>query len=698
MSHSRHKHDGTLLLICLICTGVVAVLHAIGFAPLTIAELALRDTVVTRLGARSPANPELVCLAIDQSSLTLDEVLPEEINASPALAKMKAGWPWARDIYPLIIERLAACGARVVAFDLLFPTPREGDDAFRESLARFGDRVVLGSNFIDADRGSGASLTYALPSPDLFSQPAQSGSLAGYVNFRSDIDGIVRHARYRTTESIEQGMQPGGGEEVLYSFAARIMQKAGLEKEIPVSLKPCLFRFAGDRAFSHWPIYQIFVKKFWDSPQFRGGDYFKGKIVVIGPYGNWSKDYLDTPMGQRAGVDIHLNAINAAMNRDFLYEMTGGPGILLIFAGGLVAWLLSVWIAQPLVRLLALAGAALGFYGVVLLAFNYRGLETVLLGFLFALVSSGLVRLAWEQVIDQFERARTRREMERYVSKDAVREILDNRESFLHSLLGSRKPVTILFSDLRGFTSRSEKDDPHLLVAQLNEYLTEMIRIVFAYSGTLDKFIGDAVMAHWGSITSVNEKKDACRAVEAALEMRASLASLNRSWKSRGIEPLAFGVGINHGEVIVGSFGSHEKKEVSVIGDAVNTASRIEGATKAYRLDIIIGEPVEVLVRDAFTLRSVDCILLHGKTRPVKLFTVISVKGAAPVPSWLAIHEKAMEHYRAGDFAGAESLWREVISLCPDDGLAGLFLQRCAELLRHPPATGWNGVYEMKSK
>ncbi|MEI8342394.1 MAG: adenylate/guanylate cyclase domain-containing protein, partial [Verrucomicrobiota bacterium] len=302
-------------------------------------------------------------------------------------------------------------------------------------------------------------------------------------------------------------------------------------------------------------------------------------------------------------------------------------------------------------------------------------------------------------VFDRLERARTRRTLERYVSKDVAGELLDNPESYLNSLGGVRKPVTILFSDLRGFTTRTESaPDPHALVAQLNEYLNEMVRIVFARTGTLDKFIGDAVMAHWGSITSVDVQTDARQAVQAALDMRKVLPALNEGWKKRGIDPLYFGVGINHGEAIVGNLGCEAKMEVSAIGDAVNTASRLEGVTKIYHLDLVIGEPVEPLVRDVFILRSVDCILLQGKTKPMKIFTVLSERSAGAAPDWLATHEQAVVLYRLGDFAAAEANWNEVLAALPGDPLAPVFIKRCQNLRANPPGDAWNGVFEMSSK
>ena len=290
------------------------------------------------------------------------------------------------------------------------------------------------------------------------------------------------------------------------------------------------------------------------------------------------------------------------------------------------------------------------------LLFNRAKLVIPIATPLLVLSISGILVLVYDYFLEQFERTRVRKTLERYVSRDVVKELLDNPQTFFNSLIGVRRPVTVLFSDIRGFTSLTEgSKDEALLVKQLNEYFEEMVRHVFAHQGSLDKFIGDAVMAVWGNIISHGVNRDACQAVATALTMRKSLVKLNQDWKRRGLPELAFGIGINHGEVIVGNLGSAEKMELTVIGDPVNLASRLEGLTKEYHLDLLLGENMAPLAGGEFILRTVDYVQVQGKTKPVDVLTVMGDGAAQTVslPLWLARYEEGVRLYRARSFAEA---------------------------------------------
>ncbi|MGB8170889.1 MAG: adenylate/guanylate cyclase domain-containing protein [Chthoniobacteraceae bacterium] len=702
---SATLHRRALTGLCLSCVALITLLY-LTVAPYRSLETAAGDWLSTNPAARlSPRNPQLVYLGIGPAAMSLDTLWPEDLEKSPTLRLMKAGWPWNRAVHAATIDRLVGAGAKAVVFDMVVPGPRAGDAAFRAALDKYADRVVIGSNLEkrleDGGDGTGpANLkrTHILPSASLITHGAIPDSRIGFVNVLPDADGKIRRTRFRTTLPEFFDIAAGKDEPELFSLPARALQKGGFGDLVPKTRKPLVLRYSEE--FLPLSIHEIFVEDQWTKPPYRSGALFKDKIVLIGATGNAAEDRLQTPFGTALGPTIHLSAINAALNRDFIHETPLAIDLGLIALGGGLAWILGATIRRPLIRLAVLFATLAGCYGLDQLLFNVFGLLPILVSPMLTLASSGMAWSAWEQVLDLRDKARLRRTFERYVSRDVVKELVDNPAGWLHTVGGARKSVTVLFSDIRGFTTLTESaEDPHALVAQLNEYFDEMVQIVFANNGTLDKFIGDAVMAHWGSITSEGEAIDALRAVSTAVEMRETLARLNRRWKQRGQLELNIGIGVNYGEAIVGNLGCEAKMEFTMIGDAVNLGSRLEGVTKSYNIDVCLGEHVAPFVREEFQLRSLDLIVVKGKTKPVEIFTVLGRRlPSSADPDWLAVHEEAMRRYRLGEFKTAAALWREVLAQAPGDPVSAVFLARCLELQKEPPNGEWTGVFEMKSK
>ena len=686
-------------MICVICTGAMAYLYLSGRF-LGEVDRPRRDWRVTTPPARpATADPRLMLLAIDEDTRTLDTLFAEDLEKSPALRLMKQGFPWNREVYAHIIDRLADAGASAILFDMVFPAKRDGDEAFRAALLRHPGKVVIGTNLVERSQDDDATQvssmqTHVLPTP-MLQPPPGVPSWLGFVNIHADGDRLVRRVFLRTTFAEFFGKRSMGNQAELLSLDARGLENAGFGSRIPKTRKPVMFRYAEE--FPTRSLHEIFVDAQWNAPPYNGGALFKDKIVFIGSTEEASEDRVQTALGMKHGVEIHLNATNAVLTGAFIRETSSKVDLALIGGAGLIAWIFGVWIRRSILRLVALAAGCFLYFEVAQNLANSHGLFPDLLYPLLVLGISGITWSGWEQILDRVERVRLRRTLERYVSKDIVRELLDNPQTYLDSLGGERRKITVLFSDVRSFTTLTESADPHALVTQLNEYFEDMVAIVFANRGTLDKFIGDAVMAHWGGIRSEGPAIDAGRAVTTVLQMREALTKLNVNWRERGMPEMHVGFGINHGDAIVGNLGCEAKMEVSVIGDAVNLGSRLEGATKQYGLDVCIGENVADLVRDQFMLRSVDLLVVQGKTQPVEIFTVLGAAGTA-VPSWLDRHEEAMRLYRAGDFAAAEKAWREVLAQAPDDGIADTFIDRCIALQKQPPAVPWTGVYEMKSK
>ena len=302
----------------------------------------------------------------------------------------------------------------------------------------------------------------------------------------------------------------------------------------------------------------------------------------------------------------------------------------------------------------------------------------------------GLGAFIYDYTRETIEKLRVRRTLEAYVSSDVVRDVLDNPASYLNALGGTRARVALLMTDLRGFTTISEQMDSSKLVAQLNEYLSAMIDDIFAVRGSVDKFIGDAILAVWGHLNSSGPAQDTTRAIDAFFRMRASLQRLNADWAARGMTPFAMGCGINFGEVIFGNIGSSRKMEPTVIGDPVNVVARLEGLTKEYGREILIGPAAAELVRDSYTLQFIDRIAVKGKTKPLDLVPVVGSVHEIRQPSltsYLQVYESAQAAYRANSFQDAATLFGDCLAHWPGDKVASIYLQRCtsrdAKLAEH---------------
>jgi adenylate cyclase len=391
----------------------------------------------------------------------------------------------------------------------------------------------------------------------------------------------------------------------------------------------------------------------------------------------------------------------AAMNHEFLRPTPAKAGLALVGAAGLAAWLLVAFLRRPLLCFGTLVLITAAYLGAARFCYDGTGLLLLTIPVLSVLVLSGVFSLGFEYALERLEKLRTRRTLERYVSKNLVKEVLENPDSYYSSLRGVRVPATILFSDLIGFTTLSEKADPEALVAQLNEYLSRMTSVVFRNGGTLDKFIGDAIMAVWGNVRSFGMAQDAKDCVRAALAMRQELRQLNQKWREEGRMGLGMGIGINQGEVIVGNIGSHERMDPTVIGDSVNLASRLEGLTRIYGVDILVGASAAELARDEVYLRSVARVQVKGKSIPVDIFTFVGARDEEVDPEflkWLDTYEEGLEKFRARDFTEAKILFSRFLEFYPDDLLAKMYVDRALAYEQAPPDEAWAAVEVFEKK
>ena len=423
---------------------------------------------------------------------------------------------------------------------------------------------------------------------------------------------------------------------------------------------------------------------------------FKDKIVLVGASATGIGDLRVTPFGglDFPGVEIHANLIDNILNRQFL-KRSGKEVLTDLFFILLFGLPLGIWLAVVQPRWMALGFALLlPFAAIVYFAFLHGSWLNFIVPALFTLVPNVSLVALYRVLIEEQEKRKVRGAFQQYVSPEVIRRLLADPER----VKPRKSEITILFSDVRGFTSISESLDAQELADLLNGYLTEMTRIIFRNQGTLDKYIGDAVMALWGA--PFDEPDHATRACEAALSMLARLAELQKEWRAQGKPVMDIGVGINTGIASVGNMGSSLRYGYTAMGDSVNLASRLEGLNKEYGTRIIISESTHNALRSDRTLvRELDMIRVKGKLLPVTIYDVLdAIALGSKGKELVALFARGHEAYKQRDWRAAGQAFEQALERWPDDGPARIFLRRCEEYLAEEPEADWDGVYVMKHK
>ena len=314
---------------------------------------------------------------------------------------------------------------------------------------------------------------------------------------------------------------------------------------------------------------------------------------------------------------------------------------------------------------------------------------------LMALLLTYAALTVYRYISEERERKKIRGAFSYYVSSSVVNEMLKHPDQL--KLGGDKKDLTVLFSDIRGFTTISEGLSPEKLVHLLNEYLTIMTDVVFKYEGTLDKYMGDAIMAVYGApLERPNHPSNACHS---ALEMMEALGKLNEKWIGEGKKPLDIGIGINTGMMMVGNMGSEQRFDYTVMGDAVNLGSRLEGANKDYKTNILISESTYERVKDEFYCMELDMVQVKGKTLPVKIYQLLSHKQLSDIRHQaISYFAQGLQLYRQQKWDEAIKMFKLVADLDKDLYAANVYVERCLDLKAHPPPPDWNGCYTMTIK
>jgi len=425
--------------------------------------------------------------------------------------------------------------------------------------------------------------------------------------------------------------------------------------------------------------------------------FFKDRTVLVGATALGTNDLRNTPIqNAMPGPEIHLTALANLLERHFLLDIPNSQTIIpaVTLAIGLI--FTSIWIWGS-----ALISLAIFFISAMILTTvdyyffakkNYMITDwSLFIVFLLSFISISL----YKYFAEERNKSKVRKAFSKYVSPAVVEELLKNEKNL--ELGGAKKHLTVLFSDLRGFTTFSEKLDPKQLGDFLNMYLTRMTAEIYKTSGTVDKFIGDAIMAFYGA--PVPNEKHAQLACRCALQSVKSLAQLNVELKGRGFPHLEMGMGINTGDMSVGNMGSSQIQNYTVMGDSVNLASRLEGLTRMYGNFIILGPLTYEAVKGEFTCREIDQVVVKGKTTAIRIYDLL-YEGPPKTEhqEWLQVYRAARDKYVEGNFEEAQNLFEHCEKLNPEDKISATFIKKCKDLIANPPTEAWTGINYLREK
>ncbi len=450
--------------------------------------------------------------------------------------------------------------------------------------------------------------------------------------------------------------------------------------------------------------------------------FFEDRIVLMGtgfhPEDRFRTPFFGSPVdGGDAryewmyGVEIHANALQNLLDGSYVRPLGPASRVLLLLAlvalaaGGV--FLGGQWLGAAATVTGVLGAWALGFWawagtvylpGVELARFSAVGawvpIATPVLAALLGYVQS----VAYTALVEGRDKRILKGAFGKYTSPVVVAEILESPEAL--ALGGEKRPLSILFSDLSGFTSIAEEMDAEELISLLNEYLNDMTQVVFDERGYLDKYIGDAIMAFWNAPVDVPDHAD--RALRTAVFMQRRMADLNRRWSDAGRDvALKVRIGVHTGEVIVGNVGGEDRFDYSAIGDAVNLAARLEPANKTYDTFNMVSEVTLAAARDDYRVRELDTIAVKGKDEPVRVYELLELGGGSLPPEKEAALEHfaaGMEAYRAHDWSEALARFEAAVTACPDDGPSRLYVERCRAHRANPPQADWDFVVRRTEK
>ncbi len=634
----QRKRTGWLFLSTVLCVAFVVVTHHFGWFDNLQAQL------TDRFLAPTSAPKDIIIVDIDESSLaTIGQ------------------WPWDRAVHAELLDQINS--AKVVGFDVIFSEKSasgEADDQrFGAAISNFSGKVVI-PQVIDEQSG-------------LVREPLKElseNAITGFVNTKPDRDGVVRNAILYRNE--------------VPSFDIRVSE---VTRDIKTEEELFIYYSGPAKTYTTLSYADVHAGLINES-------IFADKIILVGASAAGLGDVFQTPFGAMPGVEIRANTINT-LREGIRMEVL--PTYISISTFVVIALSLFLIISfgrsWPLIYLLLLlvgGSIVLGAYTI----FAYEWIVPHLYQIILFILTTGTLLLL-QYVFESNEKRFIRRGFEQYVAPSVVAQITDHPEMLV--LGGEERKLSILFSDIRGFTTISEQLTPSQLMNQLNEYLEEMSEAVMERKGLVDKYIGDAVMAFWGA--PLSDELHAQNACESAVGMMRALDMLNERWKEENKPPFKIGIGISTGEVVVGNMGSRRRFNYSIIGDEVNFSARIEGLTKQYGVYCLIGQTTYEAIKGLSHLptRELDDVMVKGKIEPRRIYELITEPLTEAKKVVLEHFALGREHYKSGDFTEAVTEFKIALVADPSDGPSKVFLERSEDLLKNPPKN-WNGVFEFKTK
>jgi adenylate cyclase len=569
------------------------------------------------------------------------------------------------------------------------------------------DRIALVQKF-SPDRllpqGTEANLSL------LTSALSEETSSTGFFNVYPDVDGVVRRSNLiipygRSKDLADWDIYASLDVQTVRSFLSLPNDQVALEFG-PVGAYRIVF---GDKAQVRTDdlgrVYINYHGPSYTYPHYSMADViehkapagvFSGKIVLVGATATGIGDLRTTPFGglDYPGVEIHANVIDNILHQNFLLrgakQSLWDLALILFFGVPLGIWMALVsprWMGCGIVML------------AVLVAVDYFAfLKGSWLNFTIpalTITANVLLVSLYRALIEEKEKRRVRTAFGQYLSPEVVRRLLLNPE-----LVEPRKTeITVMFSDIRGFTTISEKLDAQELAVFLNQYLSDMTQIVFERRGTLDKYIGDAVMAFWGA--PFEEEGHAVLGCQTALDMMTQIHKMQKKWEAQGKPRLDIGIGLNTGVASVGNMGSSLRYGYTALGDSVNLSSRLEGLNKDYGTHILVNETTYLAARDSgFIFRELDLIRVKGKLQPVVIYELIAFSSelTAETQTLLGRFCEARELYRQRRWLEAQTAFQSILDQWPNDGPARAYWKRCQEYLFDEPSMNWDGVFTMTHK